>query len=317
VHVQEWGAGDPLIALHPLALESTAFAGVAKRLEALGLRTLGVDLPGFGATPAPDDTALTPAILAEPVIELARSLERPPIVMGMSMGGRVALEVALAAPEAISGVVLVAPYLPWRTWRSAIGLARHMNPAWAEKLPLERAWPILRHSSDLLDALPALQNDWFARACVRVVYYSTCPATRVAFLSASRELALDPAFGEDGLWPRLSELKVPASFLWAGRDRLIPKSHADGVTEFLPHVPQLEVACSGHFVNFVHYRCMEHAMELAVREVLESDAQQGGGEDIRIAAPCLSRKRAESSEKASPRKRRRRPRVARAQGKAS
>ena len=94
MYYQQWGAGDPLIALHPLALESTAFAGVATALEPLGLRTLAADLPGFGRTPAPDDTALTPAVLAQPVIELARSLERPPLLLGMSQGDRVALEAA-------------------------------------------------------------------------------------------------------------------------------------------------------------------------------------------------------------------------------
>jgi len=44
---QEWGDADPLIALYPLALESTAFAGVAQLLAQRGLRTIAVDLPGF------------------------------------------------------------------------------------------------------------------------------------------------------------------------------------------------------------------------------------------------------------------------------
>ena len=87
LHYQEWGSGDPVIALHPLALESSAFAGVAGALSARGLRTLALDLPGFGRSPAPD-APLTPAVMAEPVIELARTLERPPLLLGMSLGGR-------------------------------------------------------------------------------------------------------------------------------------------------------------------------------------------------------------------------------------
>ena len=158
LHVNEWGEGDPLIALHPLALESSAFAGVAKHLEPMGLRTIGVDLPGFGCTPNPR-VPLTPATLAEPVVELVRSLERPPILMGMSMGGRVALEVALRAPDATRGLVLVAPYLPLSRMSSVIWMARFLDPSWGERLPLERVWPLLKLTTDLLESVPRLEHD--------------------------------------------------------------------------------------------------------------------------------------------------------------
>ena len=47
LHYETWGEGDPVIALHPLALESSAFAGVAQVLERQRLRTLAVDLSVF------------------------------------------------------------------------------------------------------------------------------------------------------------------------------------------------------------------------------------------------------------------------------
>jgi pimeloyl-ACP methyl ester carboxylesterase len=290
MHYEEWGDGDPVIALHPLALESSAFAGVARTLAGRGLRTLAADLPGFGRTPAPDGP-LTPACLAEPVLELARSLERPPLLIGMSMGGRVALEAALAEPRAIRGVVLVAPYLPWRRWRTALGLARWLEPSWGERLPLEKAWPLLKRVTETLEGMPQLEHDWLARASVRVIYYSSCPATRAAFLSATREMVLDPAFGPEGLWTRLPHLKVPATFLWAGRDALIPHRHMRDVRATLPSANQLEVPCSGHFVNGAHFRCMRHAISLAVARTLstEHDAAAGrSGHGARTLAPCLT-----------------------------
>jgi pimeloyl-ACP methyl ester carboxylesterase len=290
MHYEEWGDGDPVIALHPLALESSAFEGVARTLAGRGLRTLAADLPGFGRTPAPDGP-LTPARLAEPVLELARSLERPPLLIGMSMGGRVALEAALAEPRAVRGVVLVAPYLPWRRWRTAVGLARWLEPSWAERLPLEKAWPLLRRVTDALESIPQLEHDWLARASVRVIYYSSCPATRVAFLSAAREMALDPAFGPQGLWTRLPHLKVPATFLWAGRDALIPRRHMRDVAATLPSADQLEAPCSGHFVSGAHFRCMRHAIALAVARTLSTErasTDRRVGRGARTLAPCLS-----------------------------
>lgn len=292
MHFQQWGEGEPVIALHPLALESTAFAGVGRLLAGRGLRTLAVDLPGFGCTPAPEGP-LTPARLAAPVIELARSLETPPLLLGMSLGGRVALEAVLTAPDAFRGVVPVASYLPWRRGRWALPLARLLDPGWAAKLPLEKAWPALKRIAETLEAVPSLEHDWLARAAVRVVYYSSCSATRESFISAAREMALEPAFGANGLWTRLPGLEVPAVFLWAGRDRLIPEEHAREVAKTLRGVRQLEVPCSGHFVNGAHFRCLEHAMALAVEHALE---EQDAGAALRVRraratrslTPCLA-----------------------------
>jgi pimeloyl-ACP methyl ester carboxylesterase len=294
LHYQQWGASDPVIALHPLALESGAFAGVAQALARQNLRTLAVDLPGFGKTPAPDGP-LTPERLAAPVIELARSLERPPLLMGMSMGGRVALEAALTHPELFRGIVLVATFLPSRSWRRAHEIARFMDPRWAEYLPLEHAWPALEVVADYLESRPNLEHDWLARASVRVVYTSSCPASRTAFLSAAREMALDPPT----LWDRLAGLAVPATFLWAGRDALIPRSHQRAVAEVLPAAHQLEVPCSGHFVNGRHFRCMRHAIAMAVeRTVLaaETDAGDRPQTGARILSPCLADQRSPEDE---------------------
>jgi pimeloyl-ACP methyl ester carboxylesterase len=286
LHYKEWGTGDPLIALHPLALESTVFFGMSQGLQKLGLRTLAVDLPGFGQTPLVD-APLTPAELAKPVIELARSLERPAIVLGMSLGGRVAMEIALRAPDCVRGLVLIAPYMPWRRHARFNRLARYLDPNWSENLPLERLWPLLKMTTDALEKIPALEHDWFARACVRVAYYSTCPDTRTAFLSASRELALDPATGEDSLWERIPELSMPISFLWAGRDRLIPRSHAAEVRDLMPEASHLEVACSGHFVNFIHFRCMERAIALATSRILDAELGRDR-ESQHILTPCIA-----------------------------
>jgi WS/DGAT/MGAT family acyltransferase len=266
---QTWGSGRPVIALHPLALESTVFAGVAALLDQHGMRTLAADMPGFGRSPVGNEP-LTPARLALPVIELARSLESPPILLGMSLGARVALEAALTEPGAFRGLALVAPHFPWRSQRWPLSFAHLLFPGLAERLPLELAWPTLKRVSERLDATERLQNDWMARACVRVAYYLSCPATRRHFVSASRELMLEPPFGPTGIWTRLPGLEVPAAFLWAGRDRLVPASHADGVAQLLPAGRHLRVPCCGHFMNGEHYRCFNQAMKRTVLRAAEA-----------------------------------------------
>ena len=288
--VQEWGEGQPVIMLHPLALESTAFAGVARLLARHNVRTMAVDLPGFGRSPGPD-APLTPAYMAEPVIELARGLETRPVVLGMSMGGRVALEAVLRAPDAFRGMVLVAPYLPWRSKAWMMSLAQWISPKTAERIPLEWFWPLLQRISTMLEARPEFEQDWLARASMRVAYYLSCPATRAHFVSAARELALDPAFGPAGTWTRLERLTVPGAFVWGELDALIPEPHAAAVAELLPQAHHVKVACSGHFMNGRHHLCFETSMASAVLHILESSTKRSAARAQRAsfgASPCLA-----------------------------
>ncbi len=80
-------------------------------------RLLRVDLRGFGRSPL-GSSAYTHA---RDVIEALEEhgLERAALV-GVSLGGRVALEVAVARPDLVSALVLVAPGLPGHEWSAGL-----------------------------------------------------------------------------------------------------------------------------------------------------------------------------------------------------
>lgn len=284
---QQWGEGTPLIALHPLALESTAFVGLGTHLARRGIRTIAVDLPGFGRSPGPTG-ALTPACMARAVLALARDLDEPPIVLGMSMGGRVAIEMALLDPSAIRGIVGVAPFLPWRHRRWMLDAARLLDPRLAALLPLEHAWPLLARIAAFLEARPDFEHDWLMRSSARVAYYLSCPATRAHLIAATRAMALDPAFGTDGTWTRLATLTPPAAFVWGDRDCVIPREHAAAVAAALPRAYHTRVACSGHFMNGEHYGCFETAMADAAVQVLRASPQSPEHTAGFTDSPCRS-----------------------------
>jgi pimeloyl-ACP methyl ester carboxylesterase len=284
---QEWGQGRPLIALHPLALESSVFEGLGHALARRSVRTIAVDLPGFGRSPGPTE-AHSPAQLAAPILELARALTEKPVLLGMSLGGRVALEAALVDPAAFRGVVLVAPYLPPRRRRWTESMARCLSPTLAEKIPLEHAWPLLKRITNALESQPRFEHDWFMRASARVAYYLSCPATRAHFVAAARDMALDPAFGPEGTWTRLGQLALPAAFVWGDRDWLIPRGHAAAVADLLPLAQHTRVPCSGHFMHGRHHRCFEKAMADAVCDVLREPRRPRRGTAARggFATAC-------------------------------
>ncbi len=266
-----WGHGPPVLALHGLGLESSSFTGLARGVTQQGLRMMAADLPGFGTTPVPDGP-LTMRRLAEPVLELARGLDEKPLVMGMSLGARVALEAALLEPDLFRGLVTMALPMPWRSQRWALGGARLLSPEVAKVIPVEWAWPWLKRRADRLESEldGNAQHDWFLRASKRAIYHISCPATRWAFVSAARELALDPAFGPDGVWTRLPTLAVPAAFVWGDRDRFVGTGNIRPVTEAVPAAYQVRVQCAGHFDNGPHFMCFEDGALEGIRLVEEA-----------------------------------------------
>lgn len=75
-----------------------------------GVAGLALDLPGFGASPPPDlawgtGTRDYAAALA-PLLDDAAVMRAPVVLVGHSFGGRVALHLAAARPDAVAGLVL-------------------------------------------------------------------------------------------------------------------------------------------------------------------------------------------------------------------
>jgi pimeloyl-ACP methyl ester carboxylesterase len=270
MHYETWGEGPPVLALHGLGLESSSFTGLARGVTQLGLQMIAADLPGFGLTPAPDEP-LTPAVLARPVLDLAARLDTKPLVMGMSLGARVALEAALLEPGLFRGVVTMSTPFPMRSCRQVLWGARLLNPGIAKRIPVEWAWPWLKQEADRQEAglTGELEHDWFKRASKRTIYYVSCPATRWSFVSAARELALDPAFGPEGLWTRAEQLRIPAAFVWGDKDRIIGTRNVPFVEKAVPNAFQIHVPCAGHFDNGPHFLCMEQGAVEAIKLVEE------------------------------------------------
>jgi 2-succinyl-6-hydroxy-2,4-cyclohexadiene-1-carboxylate synthase len=104
VSTSDVGATEPLILLHGFAGTRRMWDGVMTHLDRERYRPLALDLPGHGAE-ASSAVSITFAGCTEAV--LAVSPERFALC-GYSMGARVALHVALAAPERVSRLILIA-----------------------------------------------------------------------------------------------------------------------------------------------------------------------------------------------------------------
>lgn len=103
VHVETCGAGPDLVLLHGWGMHSGVWNGVRDRL-AQHYRLHLVDLPGHGFSPAATGESVTLQYMAEAV---AQDLPARSTVCGWSLGGQVALELALREPQRIERLVLV------------------------------------------------------------------------------------------------------------------------------------------------------------------------------------------------------------------
>jgi len=101
------GDGVPrVLALHGWGRSHRDFDAVVKPAgggEALD--AVAIDLPGFGATPAPP-SPWGAAEYAESVAAVLAEMKAPVVVLGHSFGGRVAVHLAASRPEEVAAVVL-------------------------------------------------------------------------------------------------------------------------------------------------------------------------------------------------------------------
>jgi pimeloyl-ACP methyl ester carboxylesterase len=96
----------PLVLLHAFPLDSSMWDGVLPGVRGLA-RVIAVDLPGFGASPAPAGEPSLDAV-ADAVLETAHGLGHDRVVLaGCSIGGYVALAAVRRAPQRVAGLGLV------------------------------------------------------------------------------------------------------------------------------------------------------------------------------------------------------------------
>ena len=100
------GTGDPeALLLHGWGRSSADLVAVAEPPSGEALPAISLDLPGFGASPAPG-SAWGAAQYAEALVPLLTELGAPVVLVGHSFGGRVAVCLAAAHPELVRGLVL-------------------------------------------------------------------------------------------------------------------------------------------------------------------------------------------------------------------
>jgi pimeloyl-ACP methyl ester carboxylesterase len=253
VAMMEAGQGEPVVMLHGLGATKVEFMSTLATLAADGYRAIALDLPGFGDSDKPFPAAYNARFFARWVEALIDALELDSThVLGHSMGGRVAIEVAIRRPDRTEGLVLMTPSLAWRRVKRWAPWLRLVRPELGIIQPTPR--PIVERI--VKSVIPGADNDWTAAGVDEFLRAYMTPRGRVAFYAAARNIYLEEGEGSDGFWARIEALQPPTLFIWGRRDTLVPIGFERHVKQAVPaarhveidsaHVPQMERPAETH-----------------------------------------------------------------------
>jgi pimeloyl-ACP methyl ester carboxylesterase len=202
------GEGDPLLFLH----SAGGLQGWPPFLESLArsFRVIAPDHPGFGRSEGLEhlDDVVDLALYYTEFIE-AMGLEQPYLV-GHSLGGMIAAEVAAIAPDVASKLVLIAP----------VGL-------WLDDHPVMDFFAAT--SEELALAMFHAPGSAIAKDLM------TMPSDPEAHLEAVLERTNNLSAAGKFLWPipdkglkkRIHRITAPTLLLWGASDRLVPPIYGE------------------------------------------------------------------------------------------
>jgi pimeloyl-ACP methyl ester carboxylesterase len=227
IYWDEAGRGEPLLLLGGLGLSSAMWHRVRPALAARR-RTITLDPPGVGRSPP----APGPRSIAQLAADAAAVLDAAGVdcagVAGMSLGGMLALELALSHPARVRSLALgaTAARRPVRIDRALIAVLATLTP--------ENAW----------------------EALVPFLYHRHTPRERVAEDRAAFALAAPDIFVAQFqaivAWDasrRLGDVRAPALVLHGDGDRVIAAENAERLARGIAGAKLVWVAGAGHLLT--------------------------------------------------------------------
>ncbi len=208
ISVLEAGEGEPVLCVPGLGGTKASFLTTVAAL-ASSRRVIAVDLPGFGDSDKPLNGRYDAPWFAAAVTGLLDELglARADLI-GNSMGGRVAIEVGLTAPERVGRLALLSPSMAWLRQDRTLDLLLALPlPHLGIVQPAPRALvePVVRR------LVPGGDRGWVGAGVDEFVRAFCTVGGRFAFYQSARNLVRDEPRGEAGFWRRLEELSPQSS----------------------------------------------------------------------------------------------------------
>lgn len=235
----EAGSGEPVLMLHG---SGPGVSGTANWQHTIGplaerFHVLAPDIVGFGATERPDDVVYSLRTWTDHVWSFldAKGIDRTAIV-GNSLGGRIALQMATDTPERISRMVLMGSPGVGMTPTEGLAALRAYEPS--------------------LDAMRSLLRDYFAvdptlitDELVRIRYEASVAD---GAYEAYRSMFFDPKHKGSELAITAEEVRAistPTLLVHGREDRVVPLTVSITMLDLLPNADLHVFSRCGHWTQ--------------------------------------------------------------------
>jgi pimeloyl-ACP methyl ester carboxylesterase len=220
---ESYGEGPvKVVWLHGWARRGGDFAAAATALAIRDISSVSLDLPGFGATPAPSTAggARHYATLVVPAIE--ELADDPLVLVGHSFGGTVATILAATRPDLVRALVVVGSPLVRRS-------------------PSGRA-PLAYRATKALNKYGVVSERRLERA--RQKYGSRDYRQAHGVMREVLVASVNESYEDE-----LTSLRVPVALVWGAEDREVPPAIARRAGELITSAHTLHVVAGvGHLV---------------------------------------------------------------------
>ena len=231
------GSGAPVILIHGGNLDRRMWDAQFDTLRH-HYRVIRYDARGFGRSSPVDRPFRAPEDLA--ALLRAHRISRATLV-GLSMGGGIAIDFALAHPDMVSRLVLAAPSISGGTW-----------PEDGDTLWLEAGRAAFARNDSIGLALAWLESDYI-RTALRTP--ETSDRLREILTDNAGHL-IRRAREQDHAWEtsppaadRLAELQMPILLLVGNADTPMLLAMAEHLTMKAPRVQRIDFPGIGHMIN--------------------------------------------------------------------
>lgn len=272
-HYVEEGKGPPLVMIHGLMGSSRNLTYALSGQLREHFRVITLDRPGSGYSTRHPGTAADLPAQARQIAEFIQTLDLgKPLLLGHSLGGAIALALALDHPHAVSGLVLVAPLTHPQPMLPVVFWSLAVRPAWL------RRW--VAHT--LTVPLGLLTRRSVVKGVFAPDHAPDDFATRGGgllgmrpdnFYAASSEIA---CVNDDlpQMVKRYPQLTLPIGLLYGARDQVLDfRKHGQALASQVPGLKLQLVEGAGHMLPITATaRVVETVKQVAKRARVPQEA---------------------------------------------
>ncbi|HEX8307681.1 MAG TPA: alpha/beta hydrolase [Allosphingosinicella sp.] len=278
IHYTDEGSGPAIVMIHGLAGQLRNFARPMVDDLARDYRVIRIDRPGSGYSPRASTTSARLRVQAETVAELIRilGLDRP-LIVGHSLGGALALSLALNHPDIVGGLALIAPLSQVQDIRDVPEVFKGLvirRPAVRKTIAWTLATPMGMATAD------KSLKEVFAPEPVPADFATEgggLLAMRPNNFYASSADLVDLEGELEGMVQRYPTLKVPVRILYAGADNLLDSAlHGERTAGEIPGA-EIELVEGGHMLPFTQPELTAAFVRRAASQQEEPDARRAAG----------------------------------------